>query len=141
MSFSLETNVFSHIIFTWLSFAMKQLLEKFHFKFAFNFSFTWNEEDSCCRQNNVTVWHNITFMVNSFIFWLDIPVMINMFNEVITILLEKMLNAIDLYWFHNDILKENKSLSGNLNKLIKSCQISCQIKSSRLEWMLIWNRI
>ena len=33
---------------------------------------------------------------------LKIPVMINVLYEMIKILHEKMLNAIYLYWFHND---------------------------------------
>ena len=37
-------------------------------------------------------------------FLLDIPVMINILYEMIRILLEKMLNAVYLYWFHNDTL-------------------------------------
>ena len=52
-------------------------------------------------------------MVNSFVFSLDIPVMINILYEIIDILHEKMLNAINLHWFHNDTLPENNSLNGH----------------------------
>ena len=55
-------------------------------------------------------------MVNSFVFSLDIPVMINILYEMIKILHEKMLNAIYLYWFHNDTLAENNSLNGHSNE-------------------------
>ena len=55
-------------------------------------------------------------MVNSFVFSLDIPVMINILYEMIKILHEKMLNAIYLYWFHNDTLAENNSLNGHSNQ-------------------------
>ena len=51
-------------------------------------------------------------MVNLFDFALDIPVIIKILNEVITILHEKMLNAIYMYWFHDDTLAENNSLNG-----------------------------
>ena len=55
-------------------------------------------------------------MVNSFVFSLDILVMINILYEMIKILHEKMLNAIYLYWFHNDALAENNSPNGHSNK-------------------------
>ena len=52
-------------------------------------------------------------MVNSFVFSLDIPVMINILYEMVEILHEKMLNAIYLFKFHNDTLAENSSLNGH----------------------------
>ena len=55
-------------------------------------------------------------MVNSFVFSLDIPVMIHISYETIKVLREKMLNAIYLYWFHNDTLAENNSLNGHSNE-------------------------
>ena len=55
-------------------------------------------------------------MEKSFVFLLDIPVMINILYEMIKILHEKMLNAIYLYWFHNDTLAENNSLNGHSNE-------------------------
>ena len=42
--------------------------------------------------------------------------MINILYERIKILHEKMLNAIYLYWLHNDALAENNSLNGHSNK-------------------------
>ena len=47
----IKTITCSHTIFTWLSSAMKQLLEKFYFEFlhAFSFSCTWNKGDNSCR--------------------------------------------------------------------------------------------
>ena len=64
----------------------------------------------------MTFRHNIPYMVGSFVFSLDIPVIINILYEMITILHEKMLNTIYLYWFHNDVLVENKSLDSHSNK-------------------------
>ena len=55
-------------------------------------------------------------MVNAFVFSLDIPVLINILYEMIKILHEKILNAIYLYWFHNDTLAENNSLNGHSNE-------------------------
>ena len=48
-----------------------------------------------------------------FFFALDIPVMINILYKMIRILYKKMLNAIYLYWFHNDISVENNSLTSH----------------------------
>ena len=39
--------------------------------------------------------------------------MINILHEMIKILHEEMLNAIYLYWFHNDTSEENNSLNGH----------------------------
>ena len=55
-------------------------------------------------------------MGNSFIFSLDIPVMIDIFYEIITILHEKTLNVIYFYWFHNDTSAENNSLNSHSNE-------------------------
>ena len=55
-------------------------------------------------------------MVNPLVFSLDIPVMINMLYEMIKILHEKMLNAMYLSWFYNDILAENNSLNDHSNE-------------------------
>ena len=54
-------------------------------------------------------------MVNLFAFSLDVPVMINILYEMIKIVHEKMLNAIYLYWLHNNTSEENKSLNGHSN--------------------------
>ena len=56
-------------------------------------------------------------MVSSFVFSLVIPVMINILNEMIKILHEKMFNVIYLFLFHNDTLAENNSLNGDSNEL------------------------
>ena len=45
----------------------------------------------------MTFQHNIPYMINSFIFSLDIPVVIYILYEMVEILLEKMLKAIYLY--------------------------------------------
>ena len=55
-------------------------------------------------------------MVNSFVFLLDIHVMINISYEMVKILREKMLNTIYLYWFHNDTVAKNNSLNGHCNE-------------------------
>ena len=59
---------------------------------------------------------SISYMVNSFVFSLDISVTINILYEMIKILHEKMLYAIYLYWFHNDTLAENNTLNGHSNQ-------------------------
>ena len=53
-----------------------------------------NKEASFCRLNIATFQHNIAYMVNSFVFSLDIPVMINILYKMIKILHKKILNAI-----------------------------------------------
>ena len=55
-------------------------------------------------------------MVKSFDVLLDITVMINIWQEIIKILHEKMSKAINLYWFHNDVSEENNSLTGHSNE-------------------------
>ena len=49
--YSVKTSICSHITFTWVSSAIKQLLEKFYldFQHAFNISCTWNIEAGSCR--------------------------------------------------------------------------------------------
>ena len=42
--------------------------------------------------------------------------MINILYEMIKIPHKKMLNAIYVYWFHNDTLAENNSLNGHFNE-------------------------
>ena len=42
--------------------------------------------------------------------------MINILYEMIKILHEKMLDAIYLYWFHNDTLADSNALNGHSNK-------------------------
>ena len=56
-------------------------------------------------------------MVNSLVLPSDIAVMVNILYEIIKPLHEKMLNAIYLYWFHNDTSVENNSLNGYSNEL------------------------
>ena len=60
---------------------------------------------------------NIPYMVNSFVFSSDISVTINILYEMIKVLHEIMLNAIYLYWFHNDTSGENNALNGHSNQL------------------------
>ena len=61
--------------------------------------------------------HNIPYMVNAFVHSSGIPVAINiLYEKIIKILHEKMLNAIYLYWLHNDWLAKNNSLNGHYNK-------------------------
>ena len=50
-------------------------------------------------------------MITSFGFPLDITVMINILQEIIEILHEKMLKAINLQWFHNDVSEKNNPLN------------------------------
>ena len=64
----------------------------------------------------MTFRHNIPYKVNSFVFSLDVPVMISILYETIEIQHEKMLNAIYLYWFHNNKLAESNSLNGHSNE-------------------------
>ena len=42
--------------------------------------------------------------------------MINILQEIIKILHEKMSKAINLYWFHNDVSEKNNSLNGHSNE-------------------------
>ena len=50
-------------------------------------------------------------MVNSFGFLLDITVMINILQEIIKILHNKVLKTINLYWFHIDASEKINSLN------------------------------
>ena len=72
LSCSLKTTSRSHTNFTCLSSAMEQLLKKSNFEFlhAFNFSCTWNKKASSCRLNILKFWHNIPYMVSSFVFFI-----------------------------------------------------------------------
>ena len=49
-------------------------------------------------------------MGNSFVTLIEITVMINILQEIIKILHEKMSKTINLYWFHNDEPETNNSL-------------------------------
>ena len=55
-------------------------------------------------------------MVQKFVVLLDITVMINIYQEIIKILLEKIVNVINLYEFHNDGSEKNNSLNGHSNE-------------------------
>ena len=55
-------------------------------------------------------------MVNLILVSLEIPVVINILYEMIKILHKKMLNAMYLYWFHNDTSEKNNSLNGHSNE-------------------------
>ena len=57
----------------------------------------------------MTFQHNIRYIVNSFLVSLDNLVMSHILYEMIKVLHRKMLNAIYLYCFHNDILEKNNS--------------------------------
>ena len=55
-------------------------------------------------------------MVNLFIVSLDITVVINILQEIIKILHDKILKAMNLYWFYNDASDENNSLNDHYNE-------------------------
>ena len=61
------------------------------------FSLHLNKEASTCRYKIMTFRHKISFIINSFVASLDITVMINCLQELMKILNEKMLKAINLY--------------------------------------------
>ena len=61
-------------------------------------------------------WHVIPYMVNSFVFSLNVPVMVNILYYTIKMLHKKMLNAKFLSSFHNYTLAENNSLNGHSNE-------------------------
>ena len=67
-------------------------------------------------KNILTFRHNVTYMVNSFLVSSEVTLMINILYEIIKILHEKMLNAIYLYWFHDNTSKKNNSLNGHSNE-------------------------
>ena len=106
IAFTLKTTVYEYIIFIWTKLAMKQLLQKLYSEFlhVLNFCCTWNrnKEISSCRLNFVTFPHNLIYMVISFVFSLDITVMINVFWELIKIVNDDMLKATILYRFLHD---------------------------------------
>ena len=56
-------------------------------------------------------------MVNSFVVSLDITAMINILQQIIKIMHEKMSKAINLYWSHNYASKRNNSLNGHSSEL------------------------
>ena len=91
-------------------------------------------------------WHNFAQVVDSFVFLLDITVMINILQEIIKTLHKKMLKAINFYRFHNDAWEKKFtrwSFQRSLNKWIEVRHISClkifldiyQVQSSHL-WCL-----
>ena len=96
----------------------KQLLEKFQLEFqhVFNFSCTWNKEASSCQKNIAMFQYNIACMVNSFLFSLEIPVIISILYEIIKVMYEKVVNAIYSYCFHNNSSEKNNLLNGHSNK-------------------------
>ena len=55
----------------------------------------------------MTFGHNFAYIVNSFVFSLDINAMLNILQGLIKILDQKMLKAINLYLFHNDASEKN----------------------------------
>ena len=56
-------------------------------------------------------------MANAFVYSSGIPVAINiLYEKIIKILQEKMLNTIYLYWLHNDWLEKNNLLNGHYNE-------------------------
>ena len=66
-------------------------------------------------------------MINSFVLSLGIPVMINILCKMIRILHEKILNAIYLYYFHDDTVEENNSLNGQSNEPFINAYLSIKI--------------
>ena len=55
-------------------------------------------------------------MANLFIVSLDTTVVINILQEIIKILHDKMSKAINLYWFYNDASDESNSLNDHYNE-------------------------
>ena len=70
----------------------------FESKHALKFPCIWNEE-------------TISFVVS-----LDTTVIIDILQEIIRILHEKILKAVNLYWFKNDASEKTYSLNGHFNK-------------------------
>ena len=60
--------------------------------------------------------HNFIYMVNLFASLSDMTVMINILQEVIKILFEKMLKVRNLHWFHDDESEKNNSLNDHFNE-------------------------
>ena len=67
-------------------------------------------------KKNVTFRFNIVDLVNSFVVLTDITVMINILQDIIEILHEKMLRAKHLYRFHNDASEKTNLLNGHSNE-------------------------
>ena len=71
-------------------------------------------------------------MVNSFVFLIRYYLMINILSEMTKILHKKILNTLNLYWYHNDAYEKINSLNGHsretLAKWMEVCHISCQVK-------------
>ena len=63
---------------------------------------------------------------------LNIPVMINILYKMIKLLHEKKLNAIYLYWFHNNTLTEYNSLYGHSNEPWINWKSSSYLLSSKI---------
>ena len=57
-----------------------------------------------------------TIMAIAKLFAFQANAIINILQEIIKILQEKMLKAINLYWFHNDASEKNNSLNDRSNK-------------------------
>ena len=55
-------------------------------------------------------------MINSFVVSLDFTAIINILQQSIKIMHEKMLKAINLYRLHNDAAERNTSLNRRSNK-------------------------
>ena len=81
----------------------------------------------------MTFRHKVSNIVNSFVVLLDITVMINILQQIIKVLHEKILKVINLYWFLNDASEKHNSLNGHSNESrIKESvrHTSCQTKSA-----------
>ena len=68
-------------------------------------------------------------MVNSFVFLIRYLFFL---SEMAKILHKKILNTLNLYWYHNDASEKINSLNGHsretLPKWIEVCHFSCQVK-------------
>ena len=63
------------------------------------------------------IWYILlTYVVNSFCFSLNIPVLISILQEKIKILLQKMLKGTHLSWLCNDASEKNNSLNDRFKK-------------------------
>ena len=70
----------------------------------------------------MTFQHYFTYIISSTGFSLNITIMINILQEI-KILHDKILKAINLYWFHNDPSEKNNLLNDRSNDRPTSCQI------------------
>ena len=98
---------------------MKQLLEKVQFEFHTLSIFSSSYKVSKISLVGKILWRFdiiSQYMVNSFVVSLDIAIMVNILQEINNILHEKVLKAINLYWFHNNASEKNKSLNGHSSK-------------------------